>query len=413
MKILWWSVAPWCPTGYGQQTRAFLKPIERLGHSVTVASYRGVVDAVIPFEESIAVLPRGKAMYSEDVVPEYARRTSADCVISLVDVWALHPEALKAIPRWCPIVPIDTETLPDLIAKRLKEHAHMPIAMAQSGRAAMLAKDIDCRYVPHAYDPKAYYPEKQTEAREKLGWPQDRFYVSMVAGNYVGLGAPNRKCFSENLEAFARLKKKRSDAWLYLHTDPHTQDALGGGTDLIALLQHLGIADSTWFPDRLSYLLGALPQEHLRRVYSASDVLLAASAGEGFGVPIIEAQACGCPVIVGDWSAMSELVGGGWKIDKTEAHKCWTMFNEYWYLPSPAAIADRLERAYQSSRASRSTEAINFVKEYEVGNVVEKYWRPMLAEIEGNLPDPEFAREKVFLDGVKAGWDGAGQEVPA
>lgn len=38
--------------------------------------------------------------------------------------------------------------------------------------------------------------------------------------------------------------------------------------------------------------------------------------GEGFGIPIIEAQAAGCPVIVTDCTAMTELCLSGWLIEK-------------------------------------------------------------------------------------------------
>jgi glycosyltransferase involved in cell wall biosynthesis len=49
--------------------------------------------------------------------------------------------------------------------------------------------------------------------------------------------------------------------------------------------------------------------EELRALYSAADLLLFPSLQEGFGWPIIEAQACGCPVITSNRAPMTEVGG--------------------------------------------------------------------------------------------------------
>ena len=58
-------------------------------------------------------------------------------------------------------------------------------------------------------------------------------------------------------------------------------------------------------------ILGAVSDDALRALYQNSDILLFASLAEGFGLPILEAQAAGLPVIAGDNSAMPETAGGG------------------------------------------------------------------------------------------------------
>ena len=55
----------------------------------------------------------------------------------------------------------------------------------------------------------------------------------------------------------------------------------------------------------------AQTQSSLAELYQTADVLLSCTGGEGFGVPIIEAQYNGCPVIATDCTAMSELVCNG------------------------------------------------------------------------------------------------------
>lgn len=53
-----------------------------------------------------------------------------------------------------------------------------------------------------------------------------------------------------------------------------------------------------------------VPREELLRQYRLADVVLFASTYEGFGLPIIEAQAIGRPVVTGNNSAMPEAAGG-------------------------------------------------------------------------------------------------------
>jgi glycosyltransferase involved in cell wall biosynthesis len=55
--------------------------------------------------------------------------------------------------------------------------------------------------------------------------------------------------------------------------------------------------------------LGRVPTAVLARVYSACDVLAQPSVYEGFGVPVIEAMACGLPVVCSDGGALPEVAG--------------------------------------------------------------------------------------------------------
>lgn len=53
-----------------------------------------------------------------------------------------------------------------------------------------------------------------------------------------------------------------------------------------------------------------VPDEELNGLYGQAEALLFPSLSEGFGWPIIEAQACGCPVITSNRSPMKEVAGG-------------------------------------------------------------------------------------------------------
>jgi glycosyltransferase involved in cell wall biosynthesis len=56
--------------------------------------------------------------------------------------------------------------------------------------------------------------------------------------------------------------------------------------------------------------LGDVPDEELARLYRGARCLVYASLYEGFGIPVGEALACGCPVVTSRDSAMTEIAGG-------------------------------------------------------------------------------------------------------
>jgi glycosyltransferase involved in cell wall biosynthesis len=84
---------------------------------------------------------------------------------------------------------------------------------------------------------------------------------------------------------------------------------VGAGRDekylasLHALTAELGIADDVVF-------VGGVKLEETVNFYRAADVFVYPSLNETFGLPILEAMACGCPVVTSDTSAMPETAGG-------------------------------------------------------------------------------------------------------
>ena len=74
--------------------------------------------------------------------------------------------------------------------------------------------------------------------------------------------------------------------------------------EIYRLPKKLGIEDRVKF-------LGYVPDEKLPALYSGAKAFLFPSLFEGFGLPIIEAQACGCPVLTSNVSSMPEVGGKG------------------------------------------------------------------------------------------------------
>ena len=81
------------------------------------------------------------------------------------------------------------------------------------------------------------------------------------------------------------------------------------------LATELQIGDSVKF-------MGHVPHQSLPGWYAHADVFMLTSACESFGLPVIEAMACGTPVLVSNLSGLPETVGGAGIIEdpaRTEA----------------------------------------------------------------------------------------------
>ena len=57
-------------------------------------------------------------------------------------------------------------------------------------------------------------------------------------------------------------------------------------------------------------ILGFVPDDDLVKIYNLAEVFCLPSFYEGFGIGILEAMACGCPVVTGNVSSMPEVAGG-------------------------------------------------------------------------------------------------------
>ncbi|MCZ0811250.1 glycosyltransferase family 4 protein [Roseovarius sp. EGI FJ00037] len=63
-------------------------------------------------------------------------------------------------------------------------------------------------------------------------------------------------------------------------------------------------------PDYTTYLKSP-PQDEIPRIYAASDVYLFGSNSEGFGLPVLEAMACGCPVVATRTGCAPDVIEDG------------------------------------------------------------------------------------------------------
>jgi len=383
LNVLWASDAPYANSGYSVETALAALRLKDHCNLALLATF-GLHGAVREWE-GITVFPGGADNFSNDVIGKAARAWQADIVITLKDTIVFNPQAFQGL-RWLGMAPIDHDPPSPQVIERCRA-MYRPIAYAPHGFRTLRAAGLDPLYTPHAYDPAHYFPVETAEARQALGLDPSLFLVGTVAVNRGGI--PSRKAWAENLQAFALFAKDKPNVRYFLHTDM-ADDGYEAGIPLRTLLAQFGILDKVLFCDQERYRYGGFPIEYMRAYYNSIDVLNAVSLGEGFGIPALEAQACGKAVIVGDWCAHEDLCFAGWKVTKDEAHHLYDAQQGWVYLPQPAAIADRMERAYSalSDRAvapALSAQAIDGTAPYQIDTVIRDHWLPLLAEVEQDI----------------------------
>ena len=384
MRILWWSNAPWIATGYGKQTREIATRLRALGNDVAIAVTGGLMKNAIDWN-GITVYPALRHPLGVDTIRAYAEHFYADVVISLYDVWAFPPDiAQKMLAPWVAWTPIDGAPVPQSVIDRLTVRRPNPIyalSMSQFGKRQLEEVGIGNTYIPLGVDCSVFVPADRDKQKIALGIPPDNYLVTMVAANK---GLPPRKSWQECLTAFSIFERNHPEALLYLHTT--RKPIIREGVDLPALIRHLGIK-RVIFADEIEMIVG-VGDGQMATIYQASDVLLSPSMAEGFGLPIAEAQACGCPVITQVCSSMPELTVNGYCVDPLRA--LWMPPLSYWWHEADVQeIALALEMSYNlddDGKRDRSSVGIDFVRRnFDWAIVMRRHWVPFLEKLEAEL----------------------------
>lgn len=180
-----------------------------------------------------------------------------------------------------------------LMMPRFLQHARGVIAISESTRRDMLRHyRVDERKVHVIYGGVAprFQPATQddiAQVRQKHGLPE-RFILA------VGTIEP-RKNLVRLLEAYRSLLDRGSNVGLVI------AGRTGWRSEgFFERLTALRLAEQV-------RLLGPFPDAELPTLYSAADVLAFPSLYEGFGLPVLEAMACGTPVVASNTSAIPEV----------------------------------------------------------------------------------------------------------
>jgi glycosyltransferase involved in cell wall biosynthesis len=378
-RLLWLSNPPWAGSGYGEQTALAIPRLQALGHELAVACNYGLHGTKLEWNDLTCYPTDGD--WGNRTISTFADAYKADMVLALCDSWVMKPQ-LWPDTRMAIWAPVDHEPLPAACQLVLQAPNVFPIAMSRFGERMMQNVGLTPAYVPHSVDTDLFKPQPENKAaiRAELGLPADVFLVGMVAAN-KGNPSISRKGFPQAFAAFAQFAQKHDDAYMYVHSEMNPMTA-GHGISLEILGHATGCPADRMrgTPDR-AWTLG-MSREVVANMYAAFDVLLNPSMGEGFGIPILEAQSCGVPVIASHHSAMSELTQAGWLVGGDPA---WDAMQAAFFInPSIDAIVEALDAAYEDRDEKRSVAAREFALTYDADLVAVKYWEPALERILGD-----------------------------
>jgi glycosyltransferase involved in cell wall biosynthesis len=394
LKIMWQSNAPFVGTGYGSQTALFCGLATDEGHEVITVAFYGLNGAPLTLKPNWRVLPGSFHAFGDDIMVAHKEVHDPDVFVALQDSWVLERDTIvnsEAI-LWAPI---DHDPIPPAVAERLP-HAKGVWAMSKHGLKLLHQAGIYADYVPHGVDVEVFKPLERKAEREKLKVDADTFVVAMVAANK---GYPNRKSLVEVIKAWSYFVKKYPDSLLFLHTEPKTRPGMQN-IDLEKVAKFYGLTEKTLrFPDEYRHMMGQFSPALLNQLYNVADVFLLPSRGEGFGIPAVEAQAAGCPVILTAWTAQTELCGAGWLIEPDELDdlEITLQYSEQARI-RPSMILAALEKA----REARGDQALRdkareFALEYDHRVVWEKFMYPAMLRAARDKAAQD-AREKARKD---------------
>lgn len=384
MRILWHGTPSEFHTGYGNLTRIFTSKLKKLGFDVFIASNIGSFPSYTN-KDGIFTLSKPPFMneFGDAWIKDHFNYVKADFCFTTSDTHVLKPERFKGIP-WVTWVVMDSEPPNPLVFDPIIKGNAIPVASNRWAEKVMKRHGFNPFYIPYAFDPLDYFPtEDHAQAKKDFfrftgRCIEDKFFV---VTNGANIKSYSRKNYERMFEIWAKFVVKYPDSVLYVHSCVNSHF---GGLELGRLANFFKIPqENLIFAPQYHYQTGLITEADLRLIYNAADCYLQTSKGEGFGLPILEAQACGTPVIVTDCSAMSELCFTGIKVrgrpELTVAESFWVDIDV-----SQAILA--LSAMYETTKESSvRKETAKRALDYSADVVIEKYMLPVFEKIKVKL----------------------------
>ena len=243
-----------------------------------------------------------RALWEQAIVPLQLRHVKPDLYHS--------PNYILPLAVKCPtVVTIHDLAFRDASVHRLRSHLYLTVLTELALRKATL---IICPSHYTGHEVETTYPHTRGRVRVVGEAVSDRFRPAgpeaiASARQWLSVDEPY-VLFVGTIEPrknLARLIRAFERAVFETGAPHHLVIAGGSGWRQAAALAAL---QASHVRDRI-HMAGYIPDELLAGAYSGADVFAYPSLSEGFGLPPLEAMACGCPVITSNTSAIPEVVG--------------------------------------------------------------------------------------------------------
>jgi glycosyltransferase involved in cell wall biosynthesis len=297
------------PTGLGMYTYEILAELLKADHDFVVFASSNQLkkqygDTVIPASPrtSPALGSKGhlaRYLWEQTVLPIKLRRYKVSLLYSTVPEGILNPfSKQKQIMTIHDIIPA---RYPELSPK-MKYHFYydLPILLQNAHRVVCVSentkKDVVNYYgvknkpiyvIREGLNRQRFYPRERGVVRKQYGFEEYLFYVGDMRPY---------KNLDRSLEAFARLNQRDLRFVVVGKKDPRFYPKLQRKVDQLSLRERV-------------VFMGYVSGEDLPSLYSEAMALVFPSLYEGFGLPPLEAMACGCPVVTSNAASLPEVCG--------------------------------------------------------------------------------------------------------
>jgi glycosyltransferase involved in cell wall biosynthesis len=380
LRIFVVSDGPQHGTGYGQVGRSLCLRLVKDGHEVYCYGPGGFSNGQLTYIHKptglsweVLAAKFGDSRGGSDGIPHWLEEYNPDLLITLLDPCSLEDYGLYNMPTWM-WAPIDTWPINNKEAGILGR-ADKIFVPTQWGLNQLNQIGLNGEYIPYGLETSELYydHEGRKRFRDALGIDDSIFLVGMIGAHYQ---IPDRKGFPYAFEAIKNLSSEHDNVKAFIFTQlKQNQD---GYLDLEGVRDTMGLGNTVGFCRDMGPRY--ISSDEMRDMLCGFDVLLQPSMTEGFGLPVIEAQACGTPVVVNRATALTEL-SGPLTIGAEPAGSMMGPDGTLISIPDVNGITQALTMIYEDWESGKANHDGRWARDKFSWDILyDKHWRPLLSE---------------------------------